>query len=78
MTFHGLAEAILKESDIPLSSGDIWDIAVKKGYDKTLGTKGKTPSATLGARLYVLSEDTKSIFLSVGNRPKRFYLKGKN
>ena len=77
MTFHGLAEAVLKESDIPLSSGAIWDIAAKKGYDKTLSTKGKTPSATLGARLYVLAEDTTSVFLSIGKRPKRFYLKGK-
>lgn len=77
MTFHGLAEVILKESDIPLTSNEIWEIAIKKGLDKNLGTKGKTPSATLGARLHVLADEPDSVFKSVGKRPKRFILKTK-
>jgi hypothetical protein len=78
MTFHALAEAILKESETPLTSNEIWELAVKKGLDKNLSTKGKTPSATLGARLHVLADEPDSIFKSVGKRPKRFILKNKD
>lgn len=77
MTFHALAEIILKESEVPLTSNEIWALAVKKGLDKDLSTKGKTPSATLGARLYVLADEPNSAFKSVGKRPKRFILKNK-
>lgn len=51
-TFLSLAEEILSESKMPMTINDIWDSAVKKGLDKKLGSEGKTPSATLGARLY--------------------------
>jgi uncharacterized protein len=77
MTFHGLAEVILQESNTPLTSNEIWTLALQKGLDKSLGSTGKTPSATLAARLYVLSDDPNAVFLSIGKRPKRFYLKSK-
>jgi hypothetical protein len=75
MTYHGLAEEILKASDKPLTSNEIWSLAVEKGLDKELNSTGKTPWATLGARLYVISRDNPdTIFKTVGKRPKRFYL----
>lgn len=79
MTFHGLAENILKQVDKPLTANEIWTLAVEKGLDKELNSSGRTPWATLGSRLYVTSRDNPdSVFKTVGKRPKRFYLKGKN
>jgi hypothetical protein len=78
MTFHGLAEEILKQVDKPLTANEIWKLAMDKGLDEKLNSSGKTPWATLGARLYVISRDNPdSVFKTVGKRPKRFYLKGK-
>ncbi len=60
----------------PLSSNEIWEKAVELGLDKQLNSKGKTPWATLGARLYTdVRDNPNSIFESVGKNPKRFGLK---
>ena len=78
MTFHELAEKILKESEKPLTANEIWQKAVDRGISNKLNTKGKTPWTTLGARLYVsIRDNPDSKFDSVGKRPKRFYLKNK-
>lgn len=76
MTFLELAELILKEEAKPLTSNEIWNVAVKKGYEKRLNTQGKTPWSTLGALIYVSCKDNpKSIFAKTDSRPKKFYLK---
>lgn len=76
MTFLQLAELILKEEAKPLTATEIWNIAIKKGYDKQLNSGGKTPWATLGAQIYVSSKDNpKSKFCKTDTRPKKFYLK---
>lgn len=76
MTFLELAELVLREEAKPLTSNEIWNIALKKGYEKKLNTTGKTPWATLGAQMYVSSRDNpKSKFVKTGSRPKKFYLK---
>ncbi len=75
MTFIELAEIVLKEIQIPLKASDIWHEAVKRGYDQKLSSVGKTPGATLAARLYVQVRDNpNSLFKATGNRPKKFYL----
>ena len=52
MTYNQLAINILKESKKPLTSGEIWEIAVAKGLDKQLKFgKGKTPQNTLSSIL---------------------------
>lgn len=76
MTFLELAETVLKEEKRPLSSSEIWNLGVQKGYDKKLNSKGKTPWATLGAQIYVNAKDNpKSLFAKTDSRPKKFYLK---
>lgn len=76
MTFLELAESVLKEEKRPLTSSEIWNIAVKKGYESKLNSQGKTPWATLGALIYVSAKDNpKSIFGKTDSRPKKFYLK---
>lgn len=76
LTFIELAKRILEEEKKPLSATDIWEIAKTKGYDKLLHSQGKTPWATLGARLHCNVRDRKdSPFIKVGTRPKLFHLK---
>ncbi|MDR0659242.1 MAG: hypothetical protein LBG19_00220 [Prevotellaceae bacterium] len=78
MTFHELAEYILNQADKPLTTNEIWKIAIDLHLDKKLNSTGKTPWATLGARLYEISrDDPDSVFKAIGKRPKRFYLKNK-
>ena len=76
MTFLQLAQNVLGEEKQPLSASEIWEIAISKGYEKGLGSKGKTPWATMGAMLYVdVRDNSSSVFTTIGTRPKRFVLK---
>ena len=76
MNFIDLAEQIIATIKHPLTVNEIWEKAVELGLDKKLNTKGKTPSATLGARLYVeIRDNANSKFVAVGKRPVRFGLK---
>jgi hypothetical protein len=69
---------VLLQVDKPLTANEIWKIAEVQGLDQKLNSTGKTPWATLAARLYVISRDNPdSIFKTIGSRPKRFYLKNK-
>ena len=59
-----------------VSTNDIWEKAFELGLDKQSNLKGKTPWATLGARLYTdVRDNPNSIFEAVGKNPKRFGLK---
>jgi hypothetical protein len=76
MTFIEFAERVLKESQIPMKTGEIWAYGVGKGYDKQINSSGKTPWATLAAQVYVnVKDNPNSPFEAVGTRPKKFYLK---
>jgi uncharacterized protein len=76
MNFIDLAEQIITTIKRPLTVNEMWEKAVELSLDKKLNTKGKTPSATLGARLYVEVRDNQnSKFVAVGKRPTRFGLK---
>lgn len=77
LTFLELAKKVLEEEKRPLSSEEIWQSAQAKGYDVQVGSRGKTPTATIGALLYVdMRDNPNSPFLKVGVRPRRFSLKG--
>ncbi len=76
MTFLQMAQKVLSEVEQPLTVSEIWQVAVTKGYDKLVDSKGKTPWATLGALIYVDVRDNPStVFVPIGARPKRFILK---
>lgn len=76
MNFIELAEQIILTDKLPLTVNEIWEKAVELGLDKKLNTKGKTPSATLGARLYVeIRDNTNTKFVAIGKRPVRFGIK---
>lgn len=77
-TFLQLALDVLDESEAPLSVDEIWELAVKKGFAVKIESQGKTPSATLGARIYLdISDNPDSKIEKVSTRPTKFSLKGK-
>src|SRR5712692_8039833 len=79
LTFLGLAQQILKEEKKPLSPSEIWKIAVAKGYDKQLETKGKTPDASLYSVIFTNARDNPdTVFVKIGERPARYFLKDLN
>lgn len=76
MNFLELAEQIIKNANQPLTSNEIWEKALELGLDQKLNSKGKTPWATLGARLYVdIRDNQNSRFVPIGKRPTKFGLK---
>lgn len=76
MNFIELAEKIIKEEKRPLTQNEIWEIAKLKGYDNLVGTTGKTPWQTIGARLYVdIRDNPSSRFVKLKLKPTRFFLK---
>ena len=76
MTFVELAEEVLKTAKEPLTYREIWEIAVSQGLDKKVGSKGKTPTDTLAARMYTdMKEKSDSKFCITSKRPTTFWLK---
>lgn len=76
--FLELANKVLQEENKPLSVEEMWLFAKQRGYDSLLGSNGKTPERTLGARIYVdMQNNIDSIFCKVSTRPTRFSLKNK-
>ena len=76
MTFLELAYKVLSQADRPLTPFEIWQVGENQGYDKEVGSKGKTPWSTLGALLFIdVRDNPNTPFISVGSRPKRFTLK---
>jgi hypothetical protein len=76
MNFIDLAEQTISAISKPLTVNEMWEKSIELGLDKKLNSKGKTPSATLGARLYVeVRDNLNSKFVAVGKRPTRFGLK---
>lgn len=67
MTFLEIAEAVLTQATEPLNQRQIWDEAVVLGFSEKLKSVGKTPWATLGARIYVdLKDNPATKFLKKG------------
>lgn len=75
-SFLDLAYDALKQAPEPLTYQAIWQAAQQAGLTSKLDTSGKTPWQSLGARLYVdVRDNDNSLFIKVGNRPARFFLK---
>ncbi|MGN0827879.1 MAG: HTH domain-containing protein, partial [Kiritimatiellia bacterium] len=74
LTFIDLARLILAQAAEPLTPDEIWQRACQTGVEQRLASKGKTPIATLGARLYTSVKRPDSPFIATTDRPKRFQL----
>jgi uncharacterized protein len=75
LTFLLLAERVLEEEKRPLSPHEIWTIAVSKGYDRELRSRGKTPHATLYSAIMTDTYGKNSKFVKVNEAPARYFLK---
>lgn len=76
--FLNFAKDTLQFTKKPLTFNEVWELGLKKGVDKKLSTKGKTPWSSLGAQLFVdVRDNPDSEFVKVGSRPARFYLKSR-
>lgn len=74
-TFLDLANDVLKSETTPMTVEQIWSAAEKRGITGKMQIDGKTPKATLGARLYVDVNKPESLFVKIGAWPARFLLK---
>lgn len=75
-TFLDLACEVLQSAPHPFTYQEIWEKSKAMGLVTKMKTSGKTPWASLGSRLYVDVRDNQdSIFIKVGKRPTRFFLK---
>jgi hypothetical protein len=76
LSFYELAIKIIEEEKRPLSAEEIWNVAVKNGYDQRIKSRGKTPWASIGALIYVdIRDNKKTPFIKATTRPTKFYLK---
>jgi len=77
-TFNKLIEEVLLKSSIPMSPNDIWEYAVKNGQADKLASVGKTPQATIGARVYGDIKYSESpVFKQTSKRPALFGMSNK-
>jgi len=75
-SFLDLAYEVPKSATQPMIYQEIWQVGEQIGLTRKLGTTGKTPWQSLGARLYVeVRDNNHSKFVKVGSRPTRFFLK---
>jgi hypothetical protein len=77
LTFLELAKKVLREEKRPLSPSEIWKVAVTKGYDSRIKSRGgKTPGSTLYAAIFLDEKgNPESAFQKFGDRPARYYLR---
>ena len=78
--FKEFAIEVLKNANKPLSIMEIWNIGEKMNLHEKLGTTGKTPWATLGAKIYtdIKNGEGNSQFKQVSRRPALFALADQN
>lgn len=73
-TFLDLAYVTLKTVKAPLTAKQIWDKSQEIGLE--FDSNGKTPWATISARIYVdIRDNPMSRFISAGSYPAMFYIK---
>lgn len=75
LSFLDLARDVIQGEQRALTIDEIWEIADSRGLVQRLGSSGKTPKATLGARLYTQAKMPDGMFKRVGSRPAQFILR---
>jgi len=76
-TLKDFAAQIIKENGRPMTTSEIWQYGVERGYDKKGGFVGKTPWVTIGQKLMIDIKENASTRFVVNEqvRPKVFSLK---
>lgn len=75
LSFLELARDAIHGEQRPLTTDEIWEVAIARGLVQRLRSSGKTPKATLGAQLYTQAKIPNGIFAKVASRPARFILR---
>ena len=73
ISFFELAKRVLEKVGTPMTAGEIWQYAEQTGIAALLQSTGKTPEASLGARLYTDVQKPTSAFVKLGSRPARLH-----
>ncbi len=76
LTFLDFAYQVLSKTKTAMTPDEIWKSEPGKKLKPMLKSCGKTPLATLGAKLYVDVKNENSRFQAIGSRPVRFAIKG--
>ncbi len=74
LTALQLSKKVLLETKVPMNAEEIWDYAKSKGYSENCNLKGKTPSKTLAAQMYIDINKGDSGFYKYSTRPSKFGL----
>lgn len=76
-TLKDFAEQIIKEYGRPMTTSEIWQYGVDRGYEKKGGFIGKSPWVTIGRKLIIDVKDNPRSKFTVNEqvRPKEFSLK---
>lgn len=75
-SFIDLAKETFKLVKEPLTQKEIWEKANELDIANKVVSSGKTPWATIGARIYIdIRDNENSEFVQVNKRPAKFYLK---
>lgn len=77
MTYKELIIKVLQQTKEPLTSEQIWSKACDIGLDKKLLSTGKTPVATIGARIYTCIKRKENQFIFASKKPTTFWLKAR-
>jgi len=78
MTFIKSAEKTLDLASKPLSPIEIWEKANELSITEDFETSGKTPWASIGARIYTdIRDNENTVFIQMSKRPSKFYLKNR-
>src|SRR5579862_2991204 len=75
ISFLELAKRVIEKAGKPMTAGEIWQYALQMGLTALLDSTGKTPEASLGARLYTEVQKPSSLFQKHESRPAKFLLK---
>lgn len=74
-TYLDLIEEVLRQEKCEMSLKEIWEVAVKYGYDKKLNSVGKTPINTMNACIRKHIENCKKVrFKQTSKTPALYYL----
>ena len=76
MNLREIARKVLSDTPRAMSARDVWAEVVRCGLDKQVGSKGKTPDATIAAYLYVASKKRDSGIVAEGRKPTLFRFVG--
>lgn len=75
-SYLDFAEDVLRTAPRPLLPIEIWEIGKNSKHISKLNIKGKTPHASLAARMYVdVRDNSKSKFIKITEDPSRFFLR---